>query len=585
MQPSEINSKSVDREVRLESQRVKYKLHITLRFATRILGIQKSIYRIFKGEDGGVIESSYFSEDFREGNFKYDDLDEGDYLIAEKVFTINENSPKAMCKASEDVDRYIYSFCLKPDIEEVALCVLVPVLSIASIIPRIFLNSYPFQAFDRNKRNVYYNKINYGKCSIILYNFDLIRGNYLSGEKQIIKNKPISKTIVQLSALMSYYVYFYIDMHEQSNWSFFKKDISDSINIHKYVVSKNLPPKTIGKKIWESLTNIPGVSMTAITRTFDFLYNYDGHVRNRIYNRIYDVLDIVYGDKPVDFMVDKIFNLLSEYKEKREDFGLFEFFKYCGYWDYLNDPQLEESCRKWDIARVDGKPIYDAGWWSGYGAVLFTDNEDYIYAFKGTDFDSYGRDWLATNVLQGLTGFSLQHYIASSKAKKYDKQIGSNGSLWFTGHSLGGGLASLATISTESREGITFNAAGLNVDAVKTIQLFKFNSQTIHPNLDRERVTPYRIKGEILDTAQKTAHYVIPVLERGYGKRSVDIEFVGKDINCAARHGINNFLFKEVMLGLTTFEQSNYDDNSTGNNKIVKVYFNGREISMEGKLS
>lgn len=590
MQPSEINSNDVVFETRLESQRVKYKLHITLRFATKTKGVQKRLSEIFKSGVSDDCISSFYTDDFREGCFNYEDSDEGEYIIERKIFTINEDSPSAMNQASKDVDSYISGFCLKPDVEELVVSILIPIINECSVIPRIFLNSYPFQTFACISHQGQFNKINYKKCNIILYNFDTIIGNYTSDNKVAVSNKPISKLIVQLSALMSYYIYFYIDMHEQKNWSFFKRDINDALKIQKFVADENIPPKSFWGKVWNALTNLPGVTWNSVKGTFDFFCNYDGHLRNRIYKRIYDILCIVYGDKqPESFIVDKICELLSTYKLKGDAFGLYDFYDCCGYWKYLKDSQLQEACRNWDVMRVDGKPICDAGWFSGYGAALFTNNQDYIYTFKGTDFDSYGRDWLATNVLQGLTGFSLQHHIASSKAKEYDRLIGSNGSLWFTGHSLGGGLASAATITTEKREGITFNAAGLNVIGVKTKQLFKFNSQTLHPSLDWIRVTPYRIKGEVLDTVQKFARLAVPILERGYGKNSVDIEFVGKDVKCAARHGINNFLYRNVMRSLAPFNQmistTGPKDKSTSNNRIVKAYFKSRDIAMEGRLS
>lgn len=596
-QPSEINSNGVEIENTMEPQTIKVKLHITLVFATKSEGSQKLLSKLFRRGDAPKEESENFNQAVREGIFTYEDRDYGEYLIKEKTFIIEEKSLQGMKNVSDDIDAYINKYSLDSNVSELVVCILIPILSNVSIIPKLFINSFPikilsrdFKILSRDLEKNSINKINKLKSSITYYRLEktIIQSDSKLDENCATGNKPFSQLQIQLAALMSYYIYFQIDMHEQQNWTILKKDITDRKRIGNFVTKGEKPPKhSFWRKLWDALTFIPGVTMDKLEKAFDFFCNYSGHVNNRIYGRIFDVLKIVYPNARDNFYIDKVISLLQVYEADKENFGIYDFFKHCGYWDYLGDRRLETYCSQWRFYKdKDNDPKVDTGWISGYGAALFTDGKDFFYVFKGTDFDSYGRDWLATNVLQGLTGFSLQHVVAGSKAKIYDKLVGEKGNLWFAGHSLGGGLASVATIATAARSGVTFNAAGLNVFGVKINQLLNHPSRIIFPWKDWNRVTPYRIKGEVLDTAQKYARIIgVPVLERGYGGKSVDIDIKFKDIPCASRHGINNFLYREVMKSLNTFNQSPATLASTKDNKIIKVDFQSRDIAMEGFLS
>ncbi len=78
----------------------------------------------------------------------------------------------------------------------------------------------------------------------------------------------------------------------------------------------------------------------------------------------------------------------------------------------------------------------------------------YVVAFRGTQTV---QDWLA-DARQG-TGLETEHY---NQAKILAKKISlATGDVSFTGHSLGGGLASAASVVT-GKSADTFNAAGLN---------------------------------------------------------------------------------------------------------------------------
>lgn len=590
-QPSEINSSSVEKETVLEPQAVKVKLHITLVFATKTEGSQTLMSRLFRRGAKSEIESDNYNQAVREGNFTYEDLDCGEYLIQEKTFIIEEKSLQGMKNAADDIDTFIQRYSLDPNVSEVIVCILIPILSDVSIIPKLFINSFPIKILRKDKAKGSLSKVNQSKSAITYYRLDktIINSEHSSLNYRSSSNKPLSQLQIQLAALMSYYIYFQIDMYEQHSWTLLKKDLTDKQRIGKFVIKKEPPKHSFWRKVWDALTYIPGVTMEKLATAFDFFCNYSGHVSNRIYGRINDVLKIVNPNESDEYYIGKINNLLQAYEADKSNFGLYDFFKYCDYWDYLENKSLEEYCKLWKIYKDkdnNNEQKVDAGWISGYGAALFTDGKDYFYVFKGTDFDSYGRDWLATNVLQGLTGFSLQHVVAASKAKACDKLVGESGNLWFAGHSLGGGLASVATIATTARHGVTFNAAGLNVFGVKINQLVNHPSSIIFPWKDWDRVTPYRIKGEVLDTAQKYARVMgIPVLERGYGGKTIDINIKFKDIPCASRHGINNFLYRDVLMSLNTFNKTPATLSSTKDNKIINVDFQSRDLAMEGFMS
>lgn len=110
----------------------------------------------------------------------------------------------------------------------------------------------------------------------------------------------------------------------------------------------------------------------------------------------------------------------------------------------------------------------------------------YIVAFKGT---SSIRDWLH-NISQGLFGFSSQYSAARDLAQKSYNAFGGN--VIFTGHSLGGGLASAAAYAADGKA-ITFNAAGLH---------FR-NRRENSPS-----ITAHYVSGDALTSMQRAAIFL-----------------------------------------------------------------------------
>nr|WP_322952429.1 Mbeg1-like protein [Nitrospirillum sp. BR 11163] len=88
-----------------------------------------------------------------------------------------------------------------------------------------------------------------------------------------------------------------------------------------------------------------------------------------------------------------------------------------------------------------------------------TDGTHYVVAYRGTQT---GEDW-KNNLQQGLGEPSAEYKQAITLAHTVDNSSG--GKVSFTGHSLGGGMASAASVAT-GKPATTFNAAGLNARTV-----------------------------------------------------------------------------------------------------------------------
>lgn len=98
---------------------------------------------------------------------------------------------------------------------------------------------------------------------------------------------------------------------------------------------------------------------------------------------------------------------------------------------------------------------------SGLDATLFTDADGhYVLAFDGSrELIDWGQDAV------GADGISDQQFEAVMLARDLQAAMKPNDELTFTGHSLGGGLASLASLTTGNKA-VTFNAAGVSTPAV-----------------------------------------------------------------------------------------------------------------------
>jgi hypothetical protein len=168
-----------------------------------------------------------------------------------------------------------------------------------------------------------------------------------------------------------------------------------------------------------------------------------------------------------------------------------------------------------------------------------------VVSFRGSTASA---DW-RTNVKQSL-GLSSDHY-RKALAIGSKLALAQNVNVTFTGHSLGGGLASAAAIAS-GRNATTFNAAGLSDATIKEARTIRSNSGV--KSLDS--VAAYYVRGEILSAIQDGGDRVIGGLLGGLiGGSSIDApEAYGKRIglnavrpeglrwyqdNPGARHGMD----------------------------------------------
>jgi hypothetical protein len=137
----------------------------------------------------------------------------------------------------------------------------------------------------------------------------------------------------------------------------------------------------------------------------------------------------------------------------------------------------------------------------GFDAAIYQNEQgQYVVAFRGTD------DWGLSpsgdaddNGLQGL-GFETGQYRDAVALAEVAQQVFGEGNVVFTGHSLGGGLASIASLAT-GEPGVTFNAAGLSD---QTLESLGFNPNAVRQQVaDDGQIRRYIVDGDPLNAAQQ----------------------------------------------------------------------------------
>jgi hypothetical protein len=157
-------------------------------------------------------------------------------------------------------------------------------------------------------------------------------------------------------------------------------------------------------------------------------------------------------------------------------------------WTRLSDAQLQ-------AADIDPASLNNTS--TGFRAAIYQDGKgDYVLAFKGT---SGLNDW-KNNVTQALGMNSAQYDEAVALATKAKDAFGNN--LVLTGHSLGGGLASTASVVTDT-PAVTFNAAGVN-DATLQRFLPDGNVSAMKQEAANGLIRRYAVQGDVLTGEQQT---------------------------------------------------------------------------------
>ena len=137
-----------------------------------------------------------------------------------------------------------------------------------------------------------------------------------------------------------------------------------------------------------------------------------------------------------------------------------------------------------DLAGVDP----ETGVSSGYFGRLYLDTKHntYIYANRGTEEIND----VSTDFLHAIGYHTDQYSQALDIADTLDEKL--SGNVVFTGHSLGGGLASAQALQTE-QQAATFNAAGLHNRFIRNNNLNMENA---------DKIKAYHVDNEILSEAQ-----------------------------------------------------------------------------------
>jgi RHS repeat-associated protein len=128
---------------------------------------------------------------------------------------------------------------------------------------------------------------------------------------------------------------------------------------------------------------------------------------------------------------------------------------------------------------------------------------EYSIAFAGTEFE-FGD--IETDITQPF-GVSKQFDLAIKNAVAVNSNFKSGTEVTYLGHSLGGGLATLAALKFD-KSAITFNPAWLSLPTIYKNGLVKNWAST-------KKIDNYVVLGEVLDVSQRVISPAIPLVETG----------------------------------------------------------------------
>lgn len=174
-------------------------------------------------------------------------------------------------------------------------------------------------------------------------------------------------------------------------------------------------------------------------------------------------------------------------------------------------------------------------------------NTDYVVAFRGTQS---GADW-AQNAQQGV-GLNSAYY---EQAINIGRKVALSGAdVQFTGHSLGGGLASAASVAS-GLPGVTFNAAGLHQSTIA-------RATAVNPSGATGEVTAYYVPGEILHELQQNNilnpfdDFAANVMPNAYGNQvALDVDRPSSTSWYNHFNPVDRHLMPWVIAGITPGNQ------------------------------
>lgn len=230
-------------------------------------------------------------------------------------------------------------------------------------------------------------------------------------------------------------------------------------------------------------------------------------------------------------------------------------------WTRLSDAQLQ-------AADIDPASLNDTS--TGFRAAIYQDGKgDYVLAFKGT---SGANDWKA-DATQALGLNTAQYNEATALATKAKAAFGNN--LVLTGHSLGGGLASTASIVTDV-PAVTFNAAGVN-DATLQRLAPEGDVNAMKQAANNGLVRRYAVQGDALTGEQQTgaARGLIPsalgheIQLRDPNKPSWYMEAPGLNLLSDTYAGYKDHLMPAVLQALQNDQPWDHNGNYLRDNSIT----------------
>ena len=230
-------------------------------------------------------------------------------------------------------------------------------------------------------------------------------------------------------------------------------------------------------------------------------------------------------------------------------------------WTRLSDAQLQ-------AADIDPASLNDTS--TGFRAAVYQDGKgDYVLAFKGT---SGLNDWKA-DATQALGMNTAQYDQAVALATKAKAAFGNN--LVLTGHSLGGGLASTASVITDT-PAVTFNAAGVN-DATLQRLAPEGNVGAMKQAANDGLVRRYAVQGDVLTGEQQTglARGLIPpaigheIQLRDPNKPAWYLQAPGLNLVTDTVTGVKDHLMDAVLTALQNDQPWNHNGNYLRDNSVT----------------
>jgi len=139
---------------------------------------------------------------------------------------------------------------------------------------------------------------------------------------------------------------------------------------------------------------------------------------------------------------------------------------------------------------------------SGFSADIYQHEDGgYVVAYRGSELGTQRSeimDWV-NNGQQGV-GLDSEQYSSAIELAKRAEQVFGDGNVALTGHSLGGGLASAASLATGA-SAVTFNSSGLSNE---TLESLGFSPNAIRDSVaDSGQVRRYAVNGDQLTAAQE----------------------------------------------------------------------------------